>query len=146
MARVDPIGFVILDMRANAPDVVALLPDANRIQGNELRTAAPAVLVGVLGDRPSISAPRSPVRDMVLAFRCYAPKSPTGDIAARALGLAVGEYLHQRGPRVSASGVGIYISIEQNTTEPIPDPITGDPMVLVTVGFKTSSVALSRPI
>jgi hypothetical protein len=134
MARVDPIGFLITDMRANASSVVALLPSVDNIQGNDLRTAPPAVVVGTLGDRPSMSGPRGPVRDLIAAFRCYAPKSPTGDILARQLGLAVGEYLHQRGPRVSASGVGIYISVEQNTTEPIPDPITGNPMVLVTVG------------
>ena len=140
MPRVDPVGFIILDIRANAPDLVALLTDADRIQGNELRSPTPAVVVGVLGDAPSVSAPRGPVRDMIIAFRCYAPKSPTGDILARQIGLAVGDYLHQRRARVSAGGVGIYLSVEQSTTQPIPDPITGDPMVLVLVGFKTSGV------
>lgn len=139
MARVDPVGFVIIDMKANAAAVLALLPDAKRIQGNEKRTPSPCVVVGVASDRPSPSAPRARVRDLILHFRCFAPKSPTGDIEARALGLAVGDYLDLRGPRVSAGGVGIYRSLEANTSGVIIDPESGEPMVIVTVGFKTAA-------
>jgi hypothetical protein len=139
MARVDSIGFVITDMKANATAVLALLPNAKRIQGNEKRTPSPCVVVGVSVDRPSISAPRGHVRDLTLNFRCFAPKSPTGDIEARALGLAVGDYLDLRGPRVSAGGAGIYKSLESNTSGVIIDPESGEPMVLVTVGFKTAA-------
>ena len=139
MARVDPVGFVITDMKANAAGVLALLPAASRIQGNEKRTASPCVVVGVQVDRPSFNAYRAGVRDLTLAFRCYVPKSPTGDIEARTLGLAVADYLDQRGPRVSAGGVGIYISLEANTSGVLPDPISDEPFVLVTVGFKTAA-------
>ena len=139
MARGDPLGFVITDLKANAAAVLALLPNAKRIQGNEKSTPSPCVVVGVGVDRPSISAPRGHVRDLTLNFRCFAPKSPTGDIEARALALAVGDYLDLRGPRVSAGGVGIYKSLESNTSGVIIDPESGDPMVLVVVGFKTAA-------
>jgi hypothetical protein len=138
-SRVDAIGYVITDMKTNAAAVLALLPNAKRIQGNEKRTVSPCVVVGVGVDRPSISAYRGHVRDLTLNFRCYAPKSPTGDIEARSLALAVGDYLDLRGPRVSAGGVGIYISLESNTSGVIIDPDSGEPMVLVVVGFKTAA-------
>src|ERR1019366_4344130 len=139
MARVDPIGFVITDLKANAATVLALLPNAKPIQGNDKRTPSPCVVVGVGVDRPSISAPRGHVRDLTLNFRCFAPKSPTGDIEARALALAVGDYLDLRGPRVSTGGVGIYKSLESNTSGVIIDPESKEPMVLLTVGFKTAA-------
>lgn len=143
MARVDPIGYIVTDMKAHAADVLALLPAPARIQGNEKRTDSPCVVVGAQVDAPAISGRRGGARDLSVAFRCYAPKTATGDIEARAIALAVGDYFDQRGPRVSSGGVGIWISLEANTSAVLRDPVSDEPYVIVFVGFKTASHAVA---
>lgn len=139
--RVDPLGALIIDMRTNAVAVVAMLPDSKRILGNEKRVPSPCVVVASQLDAPSLTGPRTGVRDLSLAFRCYAPKSPTGDILAKQLASAVADYLHQRGPRKSASGVVFYISRETNTGPVLRDPDTDEPVCTVLVTAKSFAYA-----
>ena len=133
MTHVEPIGPLVTELRS-ASAVTALV--ASRIWGQEKRDISPCVVVRQLDYRPAISAPRSGVRDLQVALMCYGTKDPTGDILALQVAGAVGEWIDQRGPRRSATGVAFYRSSEQTTGPVLRDPDTDEPFVIVTATVK----------
>ena len=141
MTRVDQLGFVILELRSAAA-VTALVP-ALSINGGEQRKASPSIVVSYLDSRPSATAPRTPSRTLLISFKCIVAKAATADILCVQIANAVAEFLHYRGPRVSSSGVAIWLSTEQNTGAVQRDPVTDDPFVVVIASLKAAASAVA---
>jgi len=136
---IDPTGFIVTTIRDAAP-VAALV--SGRVGGGK-PTAGWAlgpgsyqrfVVVVLLG---RARQRRLPMQDARWAARCYGLDEKDAALVAS----AVSDSIHARGPRVSPSGVGIWVSFDDSDTEgAAEDPVTHQPYQTVLI----SAVATDR--
>jgi hypothetical protein len=139
---IDPTGRIISELRADAT-VAALTNDRIRggapMAGDALGPGQYQRFVVVVRLGRSRGAPggganrrRFPMQEVRLAARCYgAGGEPMRDAAA--LAGAVSDALHAKGPRISAGGVGIWLSLDDGSEGDAKDPTTDQPYETVLI-------------
>lgn len=126
----DPLGRILTEIRDDA--TVAAL--TTRIRGGE---PAPGDAKGpgswqrfVVLVRLGVSRERRiPVQEVRIAARCYGLTYQD----AAALAGAVSDAIHAAGPRISPSGVGIWLSFDDGGGGATADPDTGQPYETVVI-------------
>jgi hypothetical protein len=126
----DVLGRVLIEIRDDSG--VAAITD--RIRGAEpggnlnspdVQPAGkyrPFVVLSQLAGPPSMSVPTA---DFTIGMRCYGATYQDAATLYRACSAAV----HRKGPRVSPSGLGIYVSHDVSGGSASKDPDTGQPYV-----------------
>ena len=126
---IDPTGKIVVELRTSSPiaTLVGTVPgDATKIQvfGGEVHkdAKAPFVLVRRLG--PASRFRRAPVVRGRVIVDAY---GRTWQEAATLAGL-VSDVLATRGPRTSAAGVALYLSVEDVGPQASLDPDSQEPV------------------
>ena len=137
---VDPMGSIVTELRADL-DVAALV--GTRVRGGEAATGDAkgagqyqAFIVVTGAPAPMLSVP---VSRSSYGIRCY---GATYQNATAVWGAAV-KALHRVGPRVKASGLGIYLTTIDESAEPGSDPDTGQPYIEGTIRIIAAAQAIA---
>lgn len=140
MPMLDPMGALITELRGDL-DLAALV--SARVRGGEPAPGdaldpghyqAFVVITGAVGPDP-----RVPITRGSLGVRCY---GSTHQNAAAVWG-AVVKALHAVGPRVKASGLGIYRTALLPDAAQSKDPDTGQPYVEGTISIIATAQAVT---
>lgn len=139
--QLDPMGSLIVEWRSDA-DVAALVgvrvrgfePAAGDAKGPGEYQAF--IVVSALDVPPH---PTVPITFAQYGVRCYGATPQ----AAWAVWAAVVKATHAVGPRVKASGLGIYRSAVASGGEQSKDPDTGQPYVVGTISLIATAQAVT---
>jgi hypothetical protein len=118
---IDPVGSLIAELRAAG---IA----SGRVYGGEAPPGQPRSPDAyqrfvVLSRLSTIRLHRTPLEEVRLGLRCY---GSTYQDAAALFG-EVSDAIDNGGPRISATNVGIYQSLDEGSSEAAADPGTGQP-------------------
>lgn len=142
----NPIGGLVLEVREATPIQAVIGLDSKGIR--RVRTEEPAegdaqgpgkyepfIVFDVLAAPPE---PDIPVTFMTIGFSCYgATKQNAWEVYQ-----ALVEALHQIGPRLKSSGLGIYQTLITGGGEQGKDPSTQQPVVRGVISATASTVAI----
>lgn len=143
----DPMGMVLRELAADAA-IAGIASD--RVSSVEGASGSALLTRVVLKDLGASVTPygagsgRLGMQEATYAADCFGPKNAiTGPVTARQLAGAVVDVMHDRGPRVDASGRGIYRSSVVSVSPLLKDPDTGEPFHTVAIQIVAMAQAVA---